>query len=98
MKKINDRLGLPSLSAVFPAVNWFQFLGGEIELSLYHKIFEKGFFDFRPKSIAARYNRPALPTEFNNRVREAEPRGNLRNKAKKANQAPLPTEVTTQIQ
>ncbi len=35
--------------------------------------------------LAARYSRPALPTAFNNRIDAADPRGTLRDKAKKAN-------------
>ncbi len=34
--------------------------------------------------LAARYSRPALPTAFNNRIDAADPRGTLRDKAKKA--------------
>jgi hypothetical protein len=32
--------------------------------------------------LAARYSRPALPTAFNNRIKDADPRGKLRKKAK----------------
>lgn len=35
--------------------------------------------------LAARYSRPALPTAFNNRIDAADPKGLLRDKAKKAN-------------
>lgn len=35
--------------------------------------------------LAARYSRPALPTAFNNRIRVADPKGKLRDKAKKSN-------------
>ena len=33
--------------------------------------------------LAARYSRPALPTKFNDRIRVADPKGKLRDKAKK---------------
>jgi len=36
--------------------------------------------------LAARYSRPALPTTFNNRIRAADPRDKLRDKAKKGNE------------
>ncbi len=36
--------------------------------------------------LAARYSRPALPTTFNNRIRAADPKGKLRDKAKKGNE------------
>jgi hypothetical protein len=35
--------------------------------------------------LAARYSRPALPTAFNDRIRNADPRNKLRDKVKKAN-------------
>ncbi|WP_419582595.1 hypothetical protein [Thiolapillus sp.] len=36
--------------------------------------------------LAARYSRPALPTTFNNLIRDADPKGKLRNKVKKGNE------------
>ena len=36
--------------------------------------------------LAARYSRPALPTAFNDRVSAADPKGKLRDKAKKGNE------------
>ena len=36
--------------------------------------------------LAARYSRPALPTKFNDRIRAADPKGKLRDKAKKGNE------------
>ncbi len=36
--------------------------------------------------LAARYSRPALPTVFNDRVRMADPKGKLRDQAKKGNE------------
>lgn len=36
--------------------------------------------------LAARYSRPALPTEFNNRIAVADPKDKLRNKAKGSNE------------
>lgn len=35
--------------------------------------------------LAARYSRPALPTAFNDRIRDADPKNKLREKVKKAN-------------
>lgn len=36
--------------------------------------------------LTARYNRPALPTEFNNRIANSDPKGRLRKKAKALNE------------
>lgn len=36
--------------------------------------------------LAARYSRPALPTTFNNLIRDADPKGKLRDKVKKGNE------------
>lgn len=36
--------------------------------------------------LSARYSRPALPTKFNNLLRDADPKGKLKGKAKKNNQ------------
>ena len=36
--------------------------------------------------LAARYSRPALPTKFNDLIRAADPKGKLRDKAKKGNE------------
>ncbi len=36
--------------------------------------------------LAARYSRPALPTTFNNLIRDSDPKGKLRNKVKKGNE------------
>jgi len=38
------------------------------------------------KWLTARYSRPALPTEFNNRIANADPKGKLRKKAKSLNE------------
>ena len=50
------------------------------------RVFESRYLESYVAWLAARYSRPALPTAFNDRISAADPKGKLRDKAKKANQ------------